>query len=326
MEKETTIADWLKHLDIFSLLTDIEIPLIQKHLTPIDIPAGKTLFREGDEGNELFIVKSGKVAITIGLSDGKQRELREFSRGDFFGEMSIFENAPRSATCIAKERSSLYSLHEKNFFEIMGSSPLTAIRIMYRMSNITTERLHHTSEFLSDLVRWGEKARKRAITDELTGVYNRHFLEHSLEDLFISSKNGKKPLSLIMVDLDRFREINERYGHETGDRVIAAVVEVFKNNLRKKDVIARYGGDEFCVVMPQTSLKEAEEVAWKICREVEGLAVLKNSGKSEEKITTSQGIASYPENAHDLKALRQKADQALYRSKEAGRNRVSIIK
>lgn len=318
------IADWLKDLDIFSLLTDIEIPLIQKYLTPIDIPAGKTLFREGDEGNELFIVKSGKVAITIGLSDGKQRELREFSRGDFFGEMSIFENAPRSATCIAKERSSLYSLHEKNFFEIMGSSPLTAIRIMYRMSNITTERLHHTSTFLSDLVRWGEKARKRAITDELTGVYNRHFLEHSLEELFVSSRKGKKPLSLIMVDLDRFREINERYGHKTGDRIILAVVEIFKKNLRKSDFIARYGGDEFCVVMPHTGLEEAEETAWKICREVEGLCVLKDSGGSNEKVTTSQGIASYPESAQDLKALRQKADQALYRSKEGGRNRVSI--
>ena len=319
-------ADWLKHLEIFSLLTDREISLIHKHLTPIDIPSGKTLFREGDEGNELFIVRSGKVAINIGLSDGKQRELREFSRGDFFGEMSIFENAPRSATCIAKQRSSLLSLHEKDFFEIMGSSPLTAIRIMYRMSNITTERLRHTSEFLSDLVRWGEKARKRAITDELTGVYNRHFLEHSLEELFVSSKKTKKPLSLIMVDLDRFREINKQHGNETGDRVIVAVVEVFKKFLRKSDFIARYGGDEFCVVMPRTGLKEAEETAWKICREVENLDVLKSSGKSEEKITTSQGIASYPESAHDLKTLRKKADQALYRSKEAGRNRVSVMK
>ncbi|MBN2322979.1 MAG: GGDEF domain-containing protein [Spirochaetes bacterium] len=324
MRKETPVDDWLNHVGIFSLLADDEISLIRKHFKLIDIPAGEILFREGDEGKELFIVKSGKVAITIGLSDGKQRELREFSKGDFFGEMSIFENAPRSATCVAKERSGLYSLHVNDFFEIMERSPETSIKIMYRMSNATTERFQHTSEFLSDLVRWGEKARKRAITDELTGVYNRHFLEHTLEDLFKSSKDKKTPFCLIMVDLDFFREINKQYGHETGDRVILAVVEVFKKNLKEKDIIARYGGDEFCVVMPQTGPKEAENTSWKICREVEGLDVLKGKGGSMEKITTSQGIASYPESARDLKTLRQKADQALYRSKEAGRNRVSV--
>ncbi len=321
--KKNGDADFLKQVDIFSLLTDEEISLIDRRLKLIPVKQDAILFREGDEGSELFIVRSGRVVITIALPDGSQRDLREFSTGDFFGEMSIFENAPRSATCTAREPSSLYALHERDFYRLIEDSPSTAIKIMYRMSRITTERLRNTSEFLSDLVHWGERAAKRAITDELTGVYNRHFLEKSIESLFKSAESRKRSLSLIMVDLDHFRAINEYYGHETGDRVILAVVDVFKRYLRKRDIIARYGGDEFTVVLPQTGLKEAEELAWKICREVGKLPILRKLGGPVETITTSQGIASYPENARDIKKLRERADQALYRAKESGRNRVS---
>jgi diguanylate cyclase (GGDEF)-like protein len=317
-------TDFLKHVDIFSLLSDDEVSLIEKRLKPVRILHDEVLFREGDEGSELFIVRSGRVAIFIALPNGTQSMLREFSAGEFFGEMSIFENEPRSATCVARETSMLYALHERDFFKLIDMSPTTAIKIMYRMSRITTERLKNTSEFLTDLVRWGEKARKRAITDELTGVFNRHFLEKSIENLFASAKKRKKPLSMIMVDLDNFRTINEQYGHETGDRVILAVVDVFRQHLRKRDIMARYGGDEFTVVLPQTGLKEAETIAWKICREVRKLTVLKELDGPIDMITTSQGIAVYPENTEDLKELREKADRALYRSKENGRNRVSI--
>jgi len=324
--EENTIrpSDFLKQVDIFSLLSDDEISLIAKRLKPVRIKQDETLFREGDEGNELFVVRSGRVAISIALPDGAQRTLREFSAGEFFGEMSIFENEPRSATCKACEESTLYALHERDFFKLIEMSPTTAIKIMYRMSSITTGRLKNTSEFLTDLVRWGEKARKRAITDKLTGVFNRHFLEKSIQNLFASAKKRKKSLSLVMVDLDNFRKINEYYGHETGDRIILAVVEVFKKHLRKRDIIARYGGDEFTVVLPQTGLKEAEELAWKICREVRKLTILREIGGPIDMITTSQGIASYPENAKNIKDLRERADQALYRAKENGRNRVSI--
>lgn len=323
-ENDVRSTDFLKRVNIFSLLSENELSLIEKSLKPVRVMQDELLFREGDEGSELFIVRSGKMAIFIALPDGTQRMLREFSAGEFFGEMSIFENEPRSATCVAREESMLYALHERDFFKLMDVSPTTAIKIMYRMSRITTERLKNTSEFLTDLVRWGEKARKRAITDELTGVFNRHFLEKSIENLFASARKRRKPLSLIMVDLDNFRTINEHYGHETGDRIILAVVEVFKKHLRKRDIIARYGGDEFTVVLPQTGLKEAEALAWKICREVRELTILKDMDGPIDMITTSQGIAAYPENTEDMKELREKADRALYRSKEQGRNRVSV--
>ncbi|MFW6137731.1 MAG: diguanylate cyclase [Spirochaetota bacterium] len=321
--KKYTFVDFFKKVDIFSLLDTQEINLIIGYLKPLDIARNEVLFKEGDEGSELYIVERGRMCITINLSDGQQKQLREFTPGDFFGEMSIFENAPRSATCYAQDQSRLFSLHKKDFYRLIQEAPSTAIKIMYRMSSATTQRLRNTSEFLSDMVLWGQKARKRAITDRLTGVYNRHFLDNSLEEFFKTAKRKNEPLSVVMVDLDYFRTINDHYGHHTGDRIILEVVNVFKKYLREKDIIARYGGDEFTVVMPDTCQKEAALLAEKICREVNSTEALHLDGPVKH-ISTSQGIASYPDNADNLTMLRQKADQALYKSKQDGRNRVTI--
>jgi diguanylate cyclase (GGDEF)-like protein len=287
------------------------------------VEKGRILFQEGEEGNELFIIKSGCMGISIRLPDGKEQVLRDFGPGDFFGEMSIFEDEPRSATCYALETAVLYSMEKSDFFRILESDPSIAIKIMYRMSSITTERLRNTSEFLTDMVLWGEEARKRAITDSLTGAFNRQYLEDSLERMFRNALKENRPLALIMVDLDHFRRINDGYGHGAGDRILLAAVEVFHRHLRKEDVLARYGGDEFTMVLADTDLEEASRIAEGIRRDVEKISTLKRRRGRPDGITTSQGIAVYPDHARELRVLREMADKALYKSKEEGRNRVS---
>jgi diguanylate cyclase (GGDEF)-like protein len=318
----TDSTAFLQTVDIFSLLSSEEIDSLVGCLHPLEIEENRSLFKQGDEGRQLYIVESGRVAIAIRLPNGAEREIAEFSAGDFFGEMSIFENAPRSASCSTKEKSRLLAMNDKDFFLLMKEHPYTAIKIIYRMLNSITKRLRNTSEFLSDMVRWGETARKRAITDELTGAYNRRYLDEALKDQFEISRREARPLTLIMVDLDYFREINEMYGHAKGDEIILSVVGVFRKKLREGDILARYGGDEFSVILPDTAFDEAKSVAETICQEVSNLNVLREMSGSIQKVTTSQGIASYPDHADTLEALREAADQALYRAKEAGRNRV----
>jgi two-component system cell cycle response regulator len=175
------------------------------------------------------------------------------------------------------------------------------------------------------MVEWGEEARRRAITDELTGVYNRRFLDEALKDYFAAARESGKPLSLIMVDLDHFREINEIYGPQAGDRTLVEAVSAFKRVLRGKDVIARYGGDEFTVILPETGLQAAGELAEKIRREIAGGAARPEPGDARKpgvRVTTSQGVAAFPDNGDDIRTIKEKADGALYRAKEAGRNRV----
>lgn len=313
----------LRDVTIFSMLDAVELAAVAEAMEEERIPAGHTLFRQGDDGHELYIVLDGLIGSSISLEDGSQREIASFRSGDFFGEMSIFESAPRSATCYAKEDSRVLKLPAIAFFSFIGKYSEAAIKIMYRMLNITTQRLENTGEFLSDMVTWGENARRRAVIDEFTGVYNRRFLEDVIVDHFRSAQREGTPLCLIMVDLDRFREINEAHGNDAGDRVILEAVKVFKKNLRETDIIARYGGDEFTVLLPATSLEEANGIAQRICREVSELTLLKNTGVGAiDQITTSQGVAGYPECVSDLEELRAAADAALYRAKEAGKNRV----
>lgn len=318
-----TIA-FLQRVEIFSLLSPDEIQRIIGLFAERSLAAGDLLFREGDEGNELFIVKTGSVVSTIRLPDGGEREIAEFRQGDFFGEMSIFENAPRSATCTCRESCILLGLHEKDFFRMMDEFPDIATKIMYRMLNITTQRLRDTGEFLSDMVQWGEAARRRAITDELTGAYNRRFLDDALTGQFELARTGGKPLSLVMIDMDFFREINALYGDETGDQCIIETVRAINRNIRGYDIICRFGGDEFVIIMPDTDAATAIDISEKVRAEVERLDVLKKRTGAIKRITLSLGVASYPEHAENLNTLKEAADQALYRAKEAGRNRVGI--
>ncbi|OHD70154.1 MAG: hypothetical protein A2W19_05030 [Spirochaetes bacterium RBG_16_49_21] len=315
-------VEFLSQIDIFSLLSPEEIDRIIGLFKLHETGEGEILFREGDEGNELFIVKSGIMASSIRLLDGGQREIATFSAGNFFGEMSIFEKAPRSATCYCKKRGVLMSLHEKDFYRMIEEHPEIATKIMYRMLNITTQRLRDTGEFLSDMVHWGEAARKRAITDELTGAYNRRFLDDALENQFDVSKNKSTPLAMVMVDLDYFRRINETYGNEAGDRAIIGVVRAINRHLTENDVLARFGGDEFTILMPGTDGAAACAIAERIRGEVESLDIFKEYGGPISRITLSFGIAAHPEHANTVQQIKELADQALYRAKEGGRNRV----
>jgi diguanylate cyclase (GGDEF)-like protein len=125
-----------------------------------------------------------------------------------------------------------------------------------------------------------------------------------------------------MVDLDYFREINEHYGHEAGDRCIMEVVHVFNRILRESDILARFGGDEFTVLMPDTPWKEAMEMTDRVRKTLGEHDILGRYQGPVKKLTMSAGVASFPEHGEDVKKLKEMADQALYRAKEEGRDRV----
>lgn len=305
---------FLKAVGIFSLLERAEIEGMLAHLSSRDLAEGELLFSEGDEGNELYIIREGGVRVSIRLPDGSEHVIALLGPGDFFGEMSIFDSAPRSASCRATAASSLYSLSKAGFTAIIDQNPRIALKLMYRMLNVTTQRLRDTSSIVSDMVTWGESARKRAVTDELTGVYNRRFLEDSLDGYLAEAREKGAPLTLVMADLDHFRQINEQHGQEKGDEAIKGMANAFRSSLRPTDVIARYGGDEFLLILPATGSKEAVPLMSAACANVAAMG--------QPPVTTSLGVASWPEHAADLAELKAAADGALYRAKEEGRNRV----
>jgi diguanylate cyclase (GGDEF)-like protein len=309
---------FLKSVSILADCTDRELRAVAGGIEEQRLAEGEVLFREGDEGSEFFIVRKGAVKSVIRTADGNELEVARFASGNFFGEMSIVDDAPRSATCQAVEKSVLYRMHERDFYRVLELNPRAAIKIMYKMLNTTAQRLKATSRFVADMVRWGNDASRRAITDEITGAYNRRYLDRLLAERHAAGG----AFAIIMMDLDRFREINEAHGHEVGNKLLARAVETMKPALKETDVLARYGGDEFTIFLPDTGLAEAAERAERIRRAVETAAIVIPPAPGPLPVTVSQGVAAFPESGTDLEALKKMADRALYQAKEEGRNRV----
>jgi diguanylate cyclase (GGDEF)-like protein len=161
-------------------------------------------------------------------------------------------------------------------------------------------------------------------TDALTGVANRRQLFLRLEQELSRSLRFGDELSLLMVDLDLFKAINDRHGHPVGDGVLRGVALLLKRNVRKVDLVARYGGEEFCVVLPRIARAEAADVAEKLRRAVASSPLAAAPSGDPLSCTISIGIATYGTDATDLAGLIEKADVALYEAKKAGRNRVVL--
>ncbi|MBT3275767.1 MAG: GGDEF domain-containing protein, partial [Spirochaetales bacterium] len=266
----------LKKVEIFSDLDTDEIRELASSLRRQSLSKDEVLFNEGDSGSELFIVESGSLGVRVKTQDGTDLDVAEFGPGDFFGEMSIFEQEPRSATCYARSDSDLLSLHEKELLNLIENSPASSIKMMLRMLRITRGRLDNTGSFLSEMVQWGEAARKRSITDELTGFYNRRYLDESLPGLVKAASHSGQPFGICMMDLDHFRNINEELSHAIGDQIIQGVVAVLNEVLLPKDVPIRYGGDEFVILMPESTPADAEKRAKKVCTSIAALKILES--------------------------------------------------
>lgn len=318
------LVRFLSSIDIFRNLDQQEVSTVARSLNMIRSDANTVLFRQGDDGDALFIIAEGQVAVSVELPSGDSFEVAEFGAGTFLGEMSIFDNSPRSASCITKEPSVLYSMSSRDFYALVRDHPEAAIKIMYRMLEATTGRLTNSSKFLSDMVIWGEGARKRAITDDFTGLFNRRFLDDAIEEQIARALAEGQELSVLMFDLDHFHAINDAYGMEIGDTVIKSLVPVIRANLRETDLPARYGGDEFTVILPGTGPEHALEVAGKLVKGVSGLTVLQDVEGPIDTVSTSIGVASLPVHGKTAQELKDRADEALYSAKTAGRNRAMV--
>ena len=165
-----------------------------------------------------------------------------------------------------------------------------------------------------------EESARMAITDPLTGLYNYRFTQDVLRKRLSEARRRKRPLSLVMVDIDGLQDFNERHGREFGDVVLRQFGSILLASVRISDVVARYGGDEFVVLLPETQLSDAVMLAERMAVRIAEADWPSKDG--DLTITASLGVASYPEAGTQMQMLLKAADTALYRAKQAGRNTV----
>ncbi|RJU11888.1 GGDEF domain-containing protein [Xanthomonas campestris] len=199
------------------------------------------------------------------------------------------------------------------FLSAPGPAPMPRLEI----AEAAAEQL---SLALSNL-RLRESLRRQSIRDALTGLYNRRYLEEALSHELARCARRDLPLSVLMLDVDHFKQFNDGQGHAGGDLLLAAVGELLLTRLRAEDVACRYGGEEFTVILPETDGEEAMRVAEQIRGHIAALAV-SGGQRALPRVTASIGVASFPADGELGSALIQKADAALYVAKRQGRNRV----
>ncbi len=173
-----------------------------------------------------------------------------------------------------------------------------------------------------DNIRLMNQAKHSAITDALTGIYNRRFFVESLEKQLSLANRYKETLVVILADVDHFKRFNDTYGHTAGDRVLQQVSKMLGASIRDSDVLCRYGGEEFAIIMPRTNAAEGYEKAEKIRLHIESARFTNISPGNTLGITISMGIASFPEHGVEYNVLVDAADGALYKAKKNGSNRV----
>lgn len=199
-----------------------------------------------------------------------------------------------------------------------------------RMSNLPygdeeLEFLHVLGKMFAICLR-NEALYRRSIIDDLTGVASRgHFDAQLSQELNRIVTYGHRSMGLVMLDIDNFKQFNDKYGHQTGDRVLQELSQTLVRGVRNVDLVARYGGEEFTIILLEIERAKVVEVAERLRKAVEDMTVLSTQG-DPLRITASFGLACFPDDALEKSTLIQLADEALYQSKEAGRNRVTMTK
>jgi diguanylate cyclase (GGDEF)-like protein len=167
------------------------------------------------------------------------------------------------------------------------------------------------------------EARRLSITDPLTTLYNRRFFMSQLDDAVARAQRYQHRLALVFGDLDRFKSINDRFGHHTGDRALQAVAAAMKRSIRGTDMIARIGGEEFAALLMEADRDRALQAAHRFRARIQQLGFVADDGQAVS-ITMSAGIAMFPDHGASAASLLQHADGALYEAKRLGRNQIVV--
>jgi diguanylate cyclase (GGDEF)-like protein len=177
--------------------------------------------------------------------------------------------------------------------------------------------------YLIEVKKTERTLRRQALRDPLTGLFNRRFLDAGLEHEIMRSRRSGNPVSLLMLDIDHFKNFNDEYGHEAGDAVLRAIGQLLQTQVRGGDVACRFGGEEFVILMPDAPLQSAKVRGRQILEAIRGLEI-PHQGHLLLPVTASLGVAEFPSHAINAERLLEAADSALYTAKRMGRDRMVI--
>lgn len=301
------------------LFREVDLDVLGEDLmaSPIlEVAAGAVLLDPAAPNAEIFVVLDGSLLVC--LEPRPSNPLVELGRGDCVGELSIIDARPPSAYVVAATASRLLAIPREVLWRMLTNQPRTALNLL----TILTQRIRENNATLLNSLELQREYRNKAETDVLTGLRNRAWMEEVFpKQLDLCERIGQY-VSLLIIDVDHFKRINDRFGHRVGDEALRHLGFVLRRNLRSTDLCARYGGEEVVVLMPATDIVSARLTAERLRHTISSAPFAPPDGQPLT-MTVSGGIAEWQPGTR-LDALIQAADQALYRAKADGRNRIAV--
>ena len=191
---------------------------------------------------------------------------------------------------------------------------LTLVRDLKRENESFLKKVEAQQKIINELRSKLEKVEAEANLDPLTYLFNRRSLERALEEFFTLCKQSKMSFSLVLMDLDDFKYVNDNYGHHVGDLVLAKVAKVLRTNMRAKDIVGRWGGDEFIAILPNTDLENAKKIIERIKSQLEKVEILAEGKRF--KVSISAGVVQCGENFQSWLDMIKEADRLMYEDKK----------
>ncbi len=282
----------------------------------VDFPAGADLLSPDKANSNLYLVLSGRLSVHLG--DKSYTPHVVFEAGDCAGEMSILDSKPVSAFVITQENCRLMVIRQETLWALINTSHGVARNLLYVLSG----RMRYDNEALVNSIKLQREYEHVASTDGLTGLHNRRWLNDAFKRQMNRCERNGHSCSIIMIDIDHFKQMNDRFGHLAGDRILCTVAQVLLNMLRPSDLVARYGGEEFALCLPETPQKGAWVIADRLRKAISNTPTPFEEAKLLPPVNVSLGIASMLAG-QSLDSLLSAADSALYRAKTNGRNCIS---
>jgi diguanylate cyclase (GGDEF)-like protein len=307
----------LDSLELFKHVHPDDVHELLQRCDRRDVAAGEQLLSPGARNEYVFIVLSGSLHVHVGSIETPPLATMEV--GACVGEMSIIEDRDPSAYVIAAEDSHLLLIHQTILWEMVDASHDFAKNLLVVLS----ERVRSHNRVIADSFGEMKKFERHAKTDALTNLANRHAMQQLFPATIKNLVEKHEPVSMIMIDVDEFKNFNDMFGHIAGDRALSAVSQILKSQFRPRDLLVRYGGDEFAVLLPGATQAQALEIADRARQAVSGTTGDSNDSLIQIPVKISMGVAELAANG-DLESLIRAADAALYRAKHAGRNNVSV--
>ena len=306
----------LEGLELFQGVDAEDVQELLQRCDRRDLDQGETLLSPGAKNEHVFIVLSGSVNVHVGSPEAPILATMEV--GACVGEMSIIEDRDPSAYVLGAEATHLLVIHQSVLWEMVDASHAFAKNLLVVLS----ERVRSHNRVIADSYGELRKFERHATTDALTGLGNRHTMEETFLREIKRCEQDEQPVSLIMIDIDNFKTFNDQFGHLAGDRALSAVANILQHQFRPRDLLVRYGGDEFAVLLPEVNEELALSIAERVRKSVSGETGDGSDSLIQIPIRISMGVADL-DGGGDLSALIRAADAALYRAKHAGRDVVS---